>query len=229
MSRIGGSLSGVERGAGTVKDRSGESPLGAATNRNGGRQDGSGGPDAELDRSWLESQPRAFESVHLRYRSRLESVAFGILGNRADAEDVVQKIFLALRSATYRGSASLWTYLYRAAVNGSVNVLRSRRRRENAEKALLQRQLVAPPTRPRSPEAQVLEGEIMAAVARALLQVKPQHRRVLTLRIIHGLTNTEIATRESLPLATVGTWLRRGRAELQRALRPLLKEMGRNV
>ena len=79
-----------------------------------------------------------------------------------------------------------------------------------------------------SPEAQVLEGELMAAVAKALLRVKPQHRRVLTLRVIHGFTNTEIAERENLPLATVGTWLRRGRGELQRTLRPLLKEMGRH-
>ena len=72
----------------------------------------------------------------------------------------------------------------------------------------------------------MLEGEIMAEVARALLHVKPQHRRVLTLRVMHGLTNTEIAERENLPLPTVGTWLRRGREELRRGLRPLMNELG---
>lgn len=160
----------------------------------------------------------ALEGVHQRYRSRLETVAFRILGNRADAEDVVQKIFLSLRNLTFRGNSSLWTYLYRAAVNGSVNVLRARRRRNDAERRLLLHQLYAPPHRPNSPESQVLEGEILAGVAKALLQVKPQHRRVLVLRIVHGLGNTEIAEREQIPAGTVGTWLRRGRQELQRAL-----------
>ena len=73
----------------------------------------------------------------------------------------------------------------------------------------------------------MLEGEILAGVAKALLQVKPQHRRVLVLRIVHGFSNTEIAESENIPAATVGTWLRRGREELQRALGPLLRELDR--
>ena len=162
-----------------------------------------------------------------RYRTRLEAVAFRILRDRDDAQDVIQKVFLSLRSASYAGRASLWTYLYRSAVNGSVNVLRSKRRRAAAESRLLAQHQTTPPHAHHSPEAQVLEGEMLAQVAQALLHVKPQHRRVLTLRILHGLTNTEIADREGLPLPTVGTWLRRGREELQRALRPMLDELRR--
>ena len=75
------------------------------------------------------------------------------------------------------------------------------------------------------PTSQVLEAEVLAAVAKALLRVKPQHRRVLVLRINHGLSNTEIAESEGIPLATVGTWLRRGREELREMLRPLLRDM----
>jgi RNA polymerase sigma factor (sigma-70 family) len=76
-----------------------------------------------------------------------------------------------------------------------------------------------------SPESSVLEGEILAAVARGLLCVKPQHRRALVLRIVWGLSNTEIAQREGVPLATVSTWLRRGRQELRRALGPLVDDL----
>ena len=90
-------------------------------------------PDLEIERLWLDRDPRALEVAHRHYRRRLESVAYRILRSRADAEDVVQKIFIALRRVSYRGNASLWTYLYRAAVNGSVNVLRAQRRRERAE------------------------------------------------------------------------------------------------
>jgi len=183
--------------------------------------------DARLDRRWLRGEQGALEEIHRRYRSRLEGVAHRIVGNRADAEEVVQRVFLALPRAAYRGSSSLWSYLYRAAVNGSVNQLRSRRRRDGLEREVLAQHLMTGPAAS-SPESHVLEGEILAAVARALLQVKPQHRRVLVLRINHGLSNVEIAERESLPPATVGTWLRRGREELRDELRPLLREMGRS-
>jgi len=141
-----------------------------------------------------------------------------------------KKVFIALPGVGFEGRASLWTYLYRSVVNGSVNVLRSKRRREAAEERLAHHQLIdgSAVGRPSNdPEAQVLEGEVLANVAQALLQVRPQHRRVLVLRIMHGLTNTEIAEREGLPLATVGTWLRRGREELRKGLRPMLREMGR--
>jgi RNA polymerase sigma-70 factor (ECF subfamily) len=185
------------------------------------------GPETELDEQWRRGDSDAITRVHRRYRGRLEAVAYRILGNHADAEDVVQKIFMALRSTNFRGDSTLWTYLYRAAVNGSVNVLRSKRRQEAAEKRLLENQLLTPHSTVACAEAQVLEGEILAEVAKALLVVKPQHRRVLTLRIMHGLSNTEIAEHEGLPPATVGTWLRRGREELQRGLRPVMKELRR--
>jgi RNA polymerase sigma-70 factor (ECF subfamily) len=178
----------------------------------------------------FEGSPESLDTLHRRYRARLEAVAVRILGNQADAEDVVQRIFLRLPQTRFRGDASVWTYLYRAAVNGSVNVLRSRRRRERLQRDLalesapveVARTSPAPAT---SPEGQVLEGEILAGVARALLKVRPRHRRVLVMRIVHGLSNVEIARREGIPVATVGTWLRRGRAELARAMGPMLSEL----
>ncbi len=181
--------------------------------------------EAGLGERWLRGDPAALPELHRRYRRRLEAVAFRVLGNRADAEDVVQRIFLRLPEAAYRGSASLWSYLYRAAVNGAVGVLRARRRQENAELALAARAVFAPDPDTGGPEGRVLEGELMAAVARALLRVRPQHRRVLVLRIVWGLGNREIAEREGIPPATVATWLRRGREELRRALGPVLRDL----
>ena len=185
--------------------------------------------DAELDQRWLRGDPGAFEEAHGRYRSRLEAVAYRIVGNRSDAEDVVQNVFLALPRAAYRGSASLWSYLYRAAVNTSVNLLRSRKRGRGLQQEVVAQALVRGAPVASHPDSQVFEAEVLSAVAKALLQVKPQHRRVLVLRINHGLSNTEIAEREGIPLATVGTWLRRGREELREMLQPLLREMRGNL
>ncbi|MBW2242482.1 MAG: RNA polymerase sigma factor [Deltaproteobacteria bacterium] len=183
--------------------------------------------DPELDQRWLAGDEGAMAEVHARYRRRLEGVAYRIVGNQADAEDVVQRVFVALPRAAYDGTASLWSYLYRSAVNGSVNLLRSRKRRVGLEREVLSQARMCGDASP-GPEAQVLEGEILAAVAKALLEVKPQHRRALVLRIHHGLTNVEIAERELVPPATVGTWLRRGREELREALGPLLRDVGRS-
>jgi RNA polymerase sigma-70 factor (ECF subfamily) len=184
------------------------------------------GAESDLERLWLEGDPAALAEAHRRYRARLEAVAYRIVHDQADAEDVVQRIFLALPRAAYRGSASLWSYLYRAALNGSVNVLRARRRRATVCARAAEQSALLAPAAETPPDARILEGEMLAAVARALLHVRPQHRRVLVLRVVHGLTNTEIAERENLPLATVGTWLRRGREELRRALGPVLRELG---
>lgn len=184
-------------------------------------------PDREIDRLWLRGDDRALAELHRRYRQRLEAVAYRIVRNHADAEDVVQRVFQSLPGAAYRGTASLWTYLYRAASNAAVNVLRARSRRSAlAEEGLAHLVAAQGETAGDGPEARVLEGEIMAAVARALLEVKPRHRRALVLRIVWGLGNSEIAEREGVPPATVGTWLRRGREELRRALGPLLRDLG---
>jgi RNA polymerase sigma-70 factor, ECF subfamily len=183
--------------------------------------------DAEVDRLWLGGNPAALGELHRRYHRRLEGVAYRVLGDASDAEDVVQRIFLALPNAAYRGTATLWTYLYRSALNGAVNVLRARRRREALQEHELQRALSAAAAEgPSDPEARVLEGEILGAVAKALLEVKPQHRRALVLRIVWDLSNTQIAEQEGVPLATVGTWLRRGREELRAALGPVLRDLG---
>lgn len=181
--------------------------------------------DAEIDALWLGGEADVLGELYRRYRDRLEGVAYRVVGDRAEAEDVVQRVFLALPQAAYRGSASLWSYLYRAAVNGAVNALRSRRRRESADGARLLGASLGAGVEGGDPEARLLEGEILAAVARALQQVKPQHRRALVLRIVWDFSNTEIAEREGVPLATVGTWLRRGREELRQALGPVLRDL----
>jgi RNA polymerase sigma-70 factor (ECF subfamily) len=179
---------------------------------------------SDLDRRWLRRDPDAYGDAHRCYRSRLVAVASRIVGSRADAEDVVQRVFQALPRGSYAGNASLWAYLHRAAVNGAVNLLRARRRREQLCQDFGHAAAFEAPA-PANPEAQVLEGELLACVARALLHVKPRHRRVLILRIKHGLSNLEIAQQEGVPPATVATWLRRGREELRAALGPTLREL----
>lgn len=70
----------------------------------------------------------AFEEVYRTHAGRLYGVAFRMLGNAADAEDLLQEIFLAAhrKLGSFRGESALGTWLYRLAVNLCLDYLRSR-------------------------------------------------------------------------------------------------------
>jgi RNA polymerase sigma-70 factor, ECF subfamily len=70
----------------------------------------------------------AFEEIYRAHSGRLYSVAFRMVGNAADAEDLLQEIFLAAhrKLGSFRGDSALGTWLYRLAVNLCLDYLRSR-------------------------------------------------------------------------------------------------------
>lgn len=183
--------------------------------------------DLEITRLWIRGDSNALGLAHTRYRSKLEAVSYRIVRNHADAEDVVQRVFVAVGRVTGKGTASLWTYLYRSAVNGSLSVLRTRKRRLALETENLDHLIETGPGPAVDSEAQLMGAEMMESVARALLKVAPKYRQVLTLRIVRNLSNGEIAQREGIPVATVRTQLRRGREELRKHLAPMLHDLGR--
>ena len=75
----------------------------------------------------------AFEELYRAHAGRLYSVAFRLVGNAADAEDLLQDIFLAAHRKldTFRGESALGTWLYRLATNLCLDHLRSRTGRSN--------------------------------------------------------------------------------------------------
>src|SRR5437762_8172568 len=75
----------------------------------------------------------AFEELYRAHAGRLFSVACRMLGNPADAEDLLQEIFLSAHRKldSFRGEAALGTWLYRLATNQCLDYLRSRAARTN--------------------------------------------------------------------------------------------------
>ncbi len=75
----------------------------------------------------------AFEELYRAHAGRLYSVALRLLGNSADAEDILQEIFLAAHRKldTFRGESALGTWLYRLATNLCLDHLRSKTGRSN--------------------------------------------------------------------------------------------------
>jgi RNA polymerase sigma-70 factor (ECF subfamily) len=173
--------------------------------------------------------PRTAEEVFRRYLPRVYSLARGMLGNAADAEDVTQEVLLQVvrRLGSFRGQARFTTWLGRVTVNAALAYRRSRARRRERE-----HQVDAPldglpgafaPRRgvsPRGPERVAQDREAWALVERAVGRMPEMYRDVFVLAEVEGLANTEVGGLLGLSLAAVKSRLHRARLLLRAALAP---------
>jgi RNA polymerase sigma-70 factor (ECF subfamily) len=84
--------------------------------------------DADLVQACLSGNTQAFEELYRRHSVRLYNLAYRMCGNTADAEDLLQEIFLLVhrKLPTFKGTSALGTWLYRLAMNHCLDHLRSR-------------------------------------------------------------------------------------------------------
>ncbi len=153
----------------------------------------------------------------LAYQHRVFSIALRMLGDRGDAEEVAQEVFLRVHRSIrdFRGKAKLSTWLYAITSRLCVNRLKSPtgRARPSGEVALAQIANGHP-----NPGATLEAGELRAALHRAIAELDDERRLVVVLRDLHGLAYEEIAAALELPLNTVRSRLHRARMELKERL-----------
>jgi RNA polymerase sigma-70 factor (ECF subfamily) len=172
----------------------------------------------------------AFEMLVRKHQTRVFSLVYRMLGDHAEAEEMAQEIFLkafrALKRFERKSRFSTW--LYSIATNHCLNQLESRRRRPRLQELnrsarregnpgpLLDQ--VADPT---AGADQALErADLQRLVQEQLLTLTPEHRSILLLRDIQGLTYEEIGEILSLEPGTVRSRLHRARMELKERLQP---------
>lgn len=164
----------------------------------------------------------ACAALYDRFSRPLYSVALRVLGDQAEAQDIVQDVFLALweKAATFeasRGSAFAWAITLTR--NRSIDRLRTRRRRA----ALLDESFPADvASGAGSTQSDSVDGLILkekaGAVRAALATLPPDQLRALELAYFGNLTQQEIAARLNEPLGTVKARIRRGLLKLRDAL-----------
>ena len=162
------------------------------------------------------------EEVFREHQSCVLKAAYRITGSMADAEDVSQSVFLRLaRGALDRGRISnLQSYLHRSAVNGALDLIRSRGHREvvTVETAdELQCDSGA------SPERALSSLEIKNWLRRELATLNPRTAEMFALRYLEGLDNPEIARTMNTSQAVVAVTLHRARALLKKGLRSFMR------
>lgn len=158
------------------------------------------------------------ETLFQTHHGRVFRTAHRITGSAADAEDVLQNVFLRLVKGqeSYDLSRNPEAYLSRAAINASLDLLRSRTRSKSVNLEDADADAIAGHTR--SPEALHADRELQDLVRQAVSRLGKTAGEMFVLRYYEGLDNKEIAVLlETSPLV-VGVVLHRARTRLRKEI-----------
>jgi RNA polymerase sigma-70 factor, ECF subfamily len=158
------------------------------------------------------SEPaRELEGVFREHTRLVYRTAFGVTGSHEDAEDVLQTIFLKLIRQEFSPDLknNPQAYLYRAAVNASLNVVRRRRREVLVEDS-------EPFEGPSNDDVQDVE---LQRLYDGISKLKPEAAEILILRYMHNQSNAEIAKMLGRSQGAIALMLFRARQRLKKFLR----------
>ena len=169
----------------------------------------------------------AFNLFVRAYQQKVFSLVHRMLGSRAEAEDLSQEVFITVfRSIdSFRGDARLGTWLYRVAVTHCKNRIKYLDRRvtrghdgldEESGRALTEGGPVM--SRPDRPDESLHGAELGKVIERALGLLEEEHRTLVVLRDLEGLSYEEIMVITGLAEGTVKSRLHRARAALREAI-----------
>jgi RNA polymerase sigma factor (sigma-70 family) len=151
------------------------------------------------------------------HSARVFRLAYRLTGNRADAEDLTQEVFVRVfRSLDSFTPGTFEGWLHRITTNLFLD--QARRRSRIRFDSLGDEPDVRLPSRVPPPDHQVLDGLFDADVEAALGALAPEFRAAVVLCDIEGLSYEEIASVLGLKMGTVRSRIHRGRAQLRRAL-----------
>lgn len=169
----------------------------------------------------------SFETLVRAHSSRIISLAWRLVGNREDAEDIAQEAFIRLHQGltSFRGDSSVSTWLYRTVTRLTIDYQRRQKlkqkifffRRADAEHDPYE--LAADPAA--SPGEQYLAGEAGRRLSSAMDKLSARQRAVFTLRHHEDLPLKEIAAVLKLEVGTVKTHLHRAVHILRKELKDL--------
>jgi RNA polymerase sigma-70 factor (ECF subfamily) len=159
----------------------------------------------------------AFEQLVRTHRRWVNSVIFGVLGDRSRVEDVAQHVWKTVwkRIADLRDSEQWQSWLYSTARNAAVDAGRKITR----HRKLVEQAAAAPPVHPESsPELSLAEQERQRTIMNAIRSLPGLYREPFVLRHVQGWSYKQIGDTMGMPVATVETRLVRARQMLRAAL-----------
>lgn len=195
----------------------------------------------ELEKKLIERlvarDERAFNELVRAYERRIFALIFRMLGNRAEAEDLAQEVFVQVFKAigTFRGDSKLSTWVYRIAINLCKNRAKYLRVRHTDEQDELENVAERVPLgearranvgQVERPDEAMAGKQVEAIVQRGILQVDESFRECLILRDVEEMSYEEIGEITGLPPGTVKSRIFRARAQLREYVE---RELGEKI
>src|SRR6516225_3886335 len=172
----------------------------------------------------------AYDELVKRYQERIYATVYHITSNHEDANDLAQEAFIKAYHAlkSFKGGSSFYTWVYRIAVNKTINFLKQRKNRSslslndldfNAEHDPDLVALISDKT----PRREVNLAELQEKLNAAMQKLSEPHRLVVTLHDVQGMSHEEIAKIMECNIGTVRSRLFYARQQLQAYLSDYLK------
>jgi RNA polymerase sigma-70 factor (ECF subfamily) len=182
--------------------------------------------DAQLVQRCLQGEGSAWEELVRRHTRRVYNACYRFVGNRSEAEDISQEVFLRVYRtlASYRSAhGGFTTWMTSVTRNLLIDHYR-RTKRDRVTDSLDDAMPVVEnkESAGRRPDQQALLGELSGQVQSALTKLSPELREAVILRDLQQLEYAEIQQVLSVPEGTVKSRINRGRIELAR----ILQQMG---
>lgn len=163
------------------------------------------------------STASSIEQLFWLHHERVLRAAYRITGSMADAEDVAQNLFLRLASGPDKQIDNPGSYLHRAAINGALDLLRSRRDKREVELDHASERF-SDRVHDR-PEQRLSDAELRRELRHALTVLSPRTAEMFVLRYLEDYDNREIARMLGTSHAVVAVMLHHARTKLKKALR----------
>ena len=186
---------------------------------------------SELERSLLrrlrDRDERAFRELVDEHRDRVFNITYRMLGNRAEAEDVAQEVFIAVFKTIdqFREESKFSTWLYRVTVNHCKNRIKYLARRHDRDKDELDETsqqtngaVTGMPARAAQPDKALASAQMEKLLQEAIAALDPEQRQVVILRDVEELSIEEICEITELPDGTVKSRLHRARLVLRKKM-----------
>ncbi len=188
--------------------------------------------DRVLVKQAQEGDLAAYDQLVKRYQERIYATLYHMTANHEDAHDLAQEAFIKAYRAlkSFKGDSSFFTWVYRIAVNKTINFLKQRKNRSQGQMSLNDLDfnaehdpdLVALVSE-KTPRRDLNLSELQEKLNAAMLKLSDVHRLVVTLHDVQGLSHEEISKIMDCNTGTVRSRLFYARQQLQAYLSDYLK------
>ena len=183
-------------------------------------------PERTLLRRLRDRDERAFRELVEAHRDRVFNITYRMLGNRSEAEDVAQEVFITVFKTidTFREESRFSTWLYRVTVNHCKNRIKYLARRHDRDRDELDETsreangAAGAPPRHVQPDVALEGAQLEVLLQEAIASLDDDQRVVVVLRDIEDLSIEEICEITGLPDGTVKSRLHRARLQLRKKL-----------